>query len=538
MNVSKPSAIVLASASAIGLLVLVASFFDRWTTARNSEALLAEGRNLAGQYCAACHLEPPPDILPKRSWEAALGYMGYWLGIEDLSFLDDHPEFVFSNVSSRHEVLVRENAFPSSPVIDEAAWEALRYYYVESAPVEELQQENKPPLSWQLPQFEAIDTDYPLARAITTLVRIRPEDQQIFLGDSGAGTLTILDGDGRVVAAPTRASRAITPVDIEFVGDTAYIGSIGDLLATQPSTDRLAHISSVELSAATSGGAGFNVVVDDIYRMADMNVLDLNEDGALDFVVSGFGAVRGNVAWYESQADGSYEERVLVALPGAVKTEPYDFNGDGLLDIMVLLSDAREGLHILENQGGNVFEMRTVFLAHPAYGHTYFELQDFNADGLMDVLIVNGDNVDSDPYNTRKNYHGIRIYLNRGDYEFEEAYFYPMYGAFIAKAADFDDDGDLDIAAIAFYPDFSSGTRESFTYLENSGGLDFRPFTNGQVMRGRWMTMDVGDVDGDDDIDVVLGAGYIPTGMFAYMDLFDDMAQDGAPALILKNLLR
>jgi hypothetical protein len=294
----------------------------------------------------------------------------------------------------------------------------------------------------------------------------------------------------------------------------------------------------VELAAASSGSAEFNVVVDDIFRMADMNVLDLNADGTLDFVVSGFGAVRGNVAWYESQADGSYEEHVLVALPGAVKTEPYDFNGDGLLDFMVLLSDAREGLHILENQGDNVFEMRTIFTTHPAYGHTYFELQDFNSDGLMDVLVVNGDNVDSDPYNTKKNYHGIRIYLNRGGYDFEEAYFYAMYGAFIAKAADFDEDGDLDIAAIAFYRDFSSGTRESFSFLENAGNLEFRPFTNGQVMRGRWMTMDVGDVDGDDDIDVVLGAGYIPTGMFAYMELYDDMAQEGPPAMILKNVMR
>jgi hypothetical protein len=538
MNVSKLGIIIIAIASVIGLLAFGASFYGRWSLARDSEAQLAAGRDLARQYCAACHLEPPPEILPKRSWEAALGYMGYWLGIEDLSFLDDYPEFVQSNVSSRHEVLVRENAFPASPALDEADWEALRYYYVESAAEVELPQENKPQLSWQLPQFEVTETDYPMARAVTTLVRIRPETQQIFLGDSGAGTLTILDGDGRLIAGPTRAPRAITPVDIEFFEDMAYIGSIGDLIATEPSTDRLAHISAVELAAASSGAAEFNVVVDDIFRMADMNVLDLNADGTLDFVVSGFGAVRGNVAWYESQADGSYEEHVLVALPGAVKTEPYDFNGDGLLDFMVLLSDAREGLHILENQGDNVFEMRTIFTTHPAYGHTYFELQDFNSDGLMDVLVVNGDNVDSDPYNTKKNYHGIRIYLNRGGYDFEEAYFYPMYGAFIAKAADFDEDGDLDIAAIAFYPDFSSGTRESFSFLENAGNLEFRPFTNGQVMRGRWMTMDVGDVDGDDDIDVVLGAGYIPTGMFAYMELYDDMAQEGPPAMILKNVMR
>jgi hypothetical protein len=271
--------------------------------------------------------------------------------------------------------------------------------------------------------------------------------------------------------------------------------------------------------------------------MADMKVADLNGDGRLDFVVCGFGAIAGNVSWFESQPDGGYVEHALLSLPGAVKAEVHDFNDDGLLDIMVLVSDAREGLYILENQGGSDFEAHRLFETHPAYGHTYFELHDFDADGRMDVLVVNGDNVDSDPYNTRKNYHGVRIYLNRGDYLFEQAFFYPMYGAFIAKAADFDADGDLDIAAIAFYPDFGSDRRESFTYLQNEGGLRFSAHTNETVMSGRWMTMDVGDLDADGDIDVVLGGGYIPVGMFAYPELLEEMTRTGPPALILKNTL-
>ena len=119
----------------------------------------------------------------------------------------------------------------------------------------------------------------------------------------------------------------------------------------------------------------------------------------------------------------------MINRPGAVRAQLHDFNGDNHLDIAVLMSDAREGFYILINNGANEFEINTVFETHPSYGHTYFELQDFNSDGLMDIMTVNGDNVDSDPYNTLKNFHGIRIYLNQGDLSFDEAYFYPMYGA-------------------------------------------------------------------------------------------------------------
>ncbi|NJM26868.1 MAG: VCBS repeat-containing protein [Bacteroidia bacterium] len=102
------------------------------------------------------------------------------------------------------------------------------------------------------------------------------------------------------------------------------------------------------------------------------------------------------------------------------------------------------------NKGNLAFERKTVVETGPAYGHTYFELQDFNKDGHMDLLVSNGDS-DADPYNTLKNYHGVRIYMNDGRDNFSQKYFYPMYGVHFAKAADFDNDGDLDIAAVAFF---------------------------------------------------------------------------------------
>jgi hypothetical protein len=382
-----------------------------------------------------------------------------------------------------------------------------------------------------------MQSDYNADPAVTSLVHIREETGETYIGDSAANTLTVLGADGQLAFGPRRFGRGMMPVDIEFAADAAYVASIGDLFGVKTSDDKPATISRLSLVDQSITAVGISVVIDDLHRMADMEALDMNGDGVMDFIVCGFGGRRGSVTWYESQTDGSYQEHVLMNRAGAVKAKVHDFNGDEHLDIAVLLSDAREGFYILINDGDNEFEQTTVFETHAAYGHTYFELQDFNGDGLTDVLAVNGDNVDSDPYNTTKNYHGVRIYLNRGNLHFEEAYFYPMYGAFNARAADFDKDGDLDIAAISFYPDFSVARREAFVLLQNNGNLAFSAFTAPELLNGRWMTMDIGDLDGDADVDIVLGGAYVPTGMFAYWDTYLALAESAPSILILENSL-
>jgi hypothetical protein len=318
-------------------------------------------------------------------------------------------------------------------------------------------------------------------------------------------------------------------VDAAFKGDSLTLLAIGDLMGRFIGMGK-GTLQLKELPGYTNQGK----LAEGLHRPASFEFADLDNDGSPELIVCNFGDISGNASIYRN---GSLSKELINA-PGAIRSQAQDFNNDGLVDVAVLLGDARENISIFYNNGENNFKREIVVECHSAYGHTYFELQDFNQDGHMDLLAVNGD-TDADPFNTLKNYHGVRIYLNDGKNSFSEKYFYPMYGAHFAKAADFDEDGDLDIAASAFFPDFSSDRPEQFVYLENRGNMKFNASTHPETYQGRWMTMDIGDYDLDGDIDRVLGGGYLPLGMLVdYGDKYQSLMANGKAVLVFENKLK
>jgi hypothetical protein len=104
-----------------------------------------------------------------------------------------------------------------------------------------------------------------------------------------------------------------------------------------------------------------------------------------------------------------------------------------------------------------------------------------------------------------KPYHGLYIFMNQGDWNFKQSYFYPINGCTKAIATDFDGDGDVDIATIAFFADLKDNPAEGFIYFEQDKSMSFKPHAVPVSNHGRWMSMDVADMNHDGKPDIVLG---------------------------------
>lgn len=289
-------------------------------------------------------------------------------------------------------------------------------------------------------------------------------------------------------------------VDIDFNDSGMTTCSIGLLNPNNGSFGQLQHVvksrdGKMHLDAGSQ--------ISGLQRPVQSIKVDLNNDGLDDYLVCEFGYLTGSLSWYENKGLNKFTRHVLRAVPGAIKAYVKDYNHDGLLDLFVLFAQGDEGIFLFTNKGNGQFEQKPLLRFPPSYGSSYFEFDDFNHDGYPDILYSCGDNADFSP--VLKPYHGIYIFLNDGSYHFKQRYFFPINGCYKAMAADFEGNGNLDIAAISFFADYAKQPEESFVYLENKGGLQFNAYSIPEAANGRWLTMDVGDIEGNGKKSILLG---------------------------------
>jgi len=486
---------------------------------------LKAGRELAQQVCGTCHIFPEPEVADQFTWaNGILPRMSYWLGYDTVNW---------TNEPGGNQVLA-SGRVPKEPIVNFVDLKSIHSYYLAAAPSKPLPQVPKPELTKGLKYFRVRPSTYRNGQPLITLVKIDEKSKRLFVGDDKTKKLVVLRPDGTIASTVDMPNPIVHMLERP---DGFYASLIGSVYPSDLAQGGLIHLQNPSSNMHSTYEIP-KVLLPELRRPVESGVADLNQDGREDLVVASYGNILGHFSWYEQKPDGSYEEHILLDRPGAVGVKVNDFDGGGRPDIVVMMAQAQEGISLFLNLGQGRFEEKVVVQKHPAWGFSHLELVDFNQDGKSDFLVTNGDNGDNTMFaNCAKPYHGLRLYLNEGRGEFREAWFYPMHGAYRALARDFDLDGDMDIVAIAFFPDYFGASKESFVYLENQGEMKFAASTFAQSISGRWITMDAGDLDGDGDADIVLGAynrsfGDVPTALTKSWD------ERGPSFLLLENMVR
>ena len=259
----------------------------------------------------------------------------------------------------------------------------------------------------------------------------------VTLSSSGAVMNELFTGSPPVDMAITSAELMVLAIGFQFPSDLPR----GEMLRANFSLDGLRLYPQ-------------HVVLDQLKRPVNATWADLSGDGLQDVLISEFGHRMGALTLYSAErslAGVTYRPEILLPEPGAMSTYIRDMDQDGRKDVIVVLGQHREGVFILYNSVSG-YEPSWVVQSPPTHGTAHVDVVDFDQDGALDLLVSNGDNGDYAPI--LKRHHGVRLYRNLGDGTFTENFFYPLNGAFKALARDFDQDGDLDIAAIAMFADY------------------------------------------------------------------------------------
>ncbi len=232
------------------------------------------------------------------------------------------------------------------------------------------------------------------------------------------------------------------------------------------------------------GTGGLSEVFSSSMSTKGLTIGDLDGDGDLDFVVNNS---HTDIHLFYNDGDGQSFSQTTVtsSFSGDKGVELGDMDGDGDLDIVAGDDGYAEFTSILWNDGNGDWTNETI---GTGAGGFEFALGDLDGDCDLDIIRPN--------HSTSR---GNQIFLNNGDGTFATSTF-ASGGYWGIKTGDLDGDGDLDAVLSGQYS--YSGTDVANALWLNNGDGTFASSSFGREANQRGL--DVGDIDGDGDLDVLV----------------------------------
>jgi len=314
----------------------------------------------------------------------------------------------------------------------------------------------------------------------------------------GPASFTYTVSDGQSTSTPATVSVTVTPVN-----DAPTITSVNIL-------------ADAAVGFTSGAGTTFDGLVTNSFQAGASSLADLDNDGDLDIVMLGYDSVAGSAtsSTYVGLNDGSGNFTYSTAISNNLymaRMAVGDVNADGIADIVFAENSATaQPIYFGDGNGGFTQSSQVLSTTGGTIGANNVALADFNGDGLDDMFV----NIDA----------GIKVFLNAQNGDAFGTFTDTGQSLTSAKTAqsyrglavgDVNGDGYIDAVTGSWGESMDIWINDGTGTFSNTGVVGTGRLSAAENgVSGATNGVDMGDLDGDGDLDIFAFNRYIGNKVF------------------------